>query len=59
MQTLRFEGTEEFHAKKAIQQIQKWIEKHHPRLAASAKTRMIMECLIELSEERKLLARRA
>jgi hypothetical protein len=50
---------EEFHAKKAAQQIQTWIEKKYPRLAASAKTRMIIECLIELTEERNfLMARR-
>jgi hypothetical protein len=43
-------------AKKAIHQIQKWIEKKNPRLAAAAKTRLIIECLIELTEERKFLA---
>lgn len=47
---------EEFHAKKAVQQIQSWVEKKYPRLAASAKTQMIIECLIELTEERKLQA---
>lgn len=47
---------EEFHAKKAAQQIQSWMEKKHPRLANATKTRMIIECLIELSEERKFLA---
>lgn len=46
---------EEFQAKKAVQQIQTWIEQKYPRLAHSAKTKMIIECLIELSEERKLL----
>lgn len=46
--------SEEFHAKKAVQQIQKWIEKKYPRLTAAVKTKMILECLIELSEERKL-----
>lgn len=46
---------EESHAKKAVQQIQFWIEKKYPRLASSAKTKMIIECLIELSEERKFL----
>jgi hypothetical protein len=46
---------EEFHAKKAVQQIQTWIEKKYPRLAASAKAKMIIECLIELTEERKVL----
>ena len=47
---------EEFHAKKAVQQIQIWIEKKYPRLANSQKTKMIIECLIELSEERKFLS---
>jgi hypothetical protein len=56
IQTLRYEAPEEFHARKAVQQIQKWIEKNYPRLAASAKTKMIIECLIELTEERKVLA---
>lgn len=46
---------EESHAKKAVQQIQSWIEKKYPMLANSAKTKMIIECLIELSEERKLI----
>ena len=46
----------ELQAKKAIQQIQKWIEKKYPKLAAAAKTQMIVECLIELTEERRVLA---
>lgn len=56
IQTLRPEVAEEFHAKKAVQQIQSWIERKYPKLAASAKTKMIIECLIELTEERKLIA---
>jgi len=51
-QTLR---KEELHAKKAVQQIQLWIRKKYPKLAASSKNKMIVECLIELSEERKFL----
>jgi hypothetical protein len=47
---------EEFHAKKAVKQIQSWVEKKYPRLAATAKTQIIIECLIELTEERKFLA---
>lgn len=53
LSTLR---TEEFQAQKAVQQIQKWIEKKYPRLASSTKTKMIIECLIELTEERKFIA---
>lgn len=47
---------EEFQAKKAVQQIQTWMEKKYPRLANSAKTKMIIECLIELTEEKKFSA---
>jgi hypothetical protein len=46
---------EEVQAKKAVQQIQTWIEKKYPRITTSAKTKMIIECLIELTEERKIL----
>lgn len=54
--TLRYEASAELKAKKAIQQIQKWIERRHPKLAGAAKTQMIIECLIELTEEKKFLA---
>lgn len=47
---------EEVHAKKAVQQIQTWMEKKYPKLASPAKTKMIIECLIELTEERRFLA---
>lgn len=47
---------EEFQAKKAVQQIQNWIENKYPRLTSSTKTKMIIECLIEITEERKFLA---
>ena len=47
---------EQFHAKKAVKQIQGWVEKKYPRLAASVKTQLIVECLIELTEERKFQA---
>jgi hypothetical protein len=47
---------EEIHAKKAVQKIQSWIEKKYPKLAGTAKTKMIIECLIELKEERKFFA---
>lgn len=50
---------EEFQAKKAVLQIQSWIEKKYPRLASSEKTKIIIECLIELSEEKKFLAAQA
>jgi len=48
--------SEEFHAQKAVQQIQEWIEQKYPRLTANTKTRILVECLIELTEERKFQA---
>jgi len=48
--------TEQMHAQKAVQQIQKWLEERYPRLTTSTKTRILIECLIELSEERKFQA---
>jgi hypothetical protein len=47
---------EDSHAKNAVQQIQTWVEKKYPRLAGSVKTKMIIECLIELREESKFLS---
>lgn len=55
-ETLRYRSPEELHAKKAVQRIQKLIEKKYPKLAAAAKTKMVIECLIELTEERRVLA---
>jgi hypothetical protein len=52
----QFLHKDDFHAKKAVVQIQNWIEKKYPGLTTSTKTKMIMECLIELTEERKFLA---
>lgn len=53
---LRVDTSSENKAERAILQIQKWVEKKYPRLAKSAKTKIILECLIELTEERKFLA---
>lgn len=44
------------HAMTAIQKIQKWVEENHPKLAAISKTRLIIECLIEVNEEKKFIA---
>lgn len=51
-----FLHSEESHAQKTVQQIQKWLEEKYPRLTASTKTRILIECLIELSEEKKFQA---
>lgn len=46
----------EQHAKAAVQKIQKWIEVNYPKLAAVKKTKLIIECLIEVAEESKFIA---
>lgn len=48
-------NTSEAHVKKAIKRIQSWVQKKYPELGEKSRTKMIMECLLELSEERKLL----
>ncbi|MGZ5286445.1 MAG: hypothetical protein ACXWV0_05420 [Flavisolibacter sp.] len=45
-------------AKKIIQRIQKWAEKKYPSLESVKRSEMIIECLIEVAEERKYMAAR-
>ena len=40
----------------AIQQIENWVEKTYPALSANQKSQLILECLIELATESKLIA---
>jgi hypothetical protein len=56
-QTLYKDGLSQLRAKMAIQRIQKSIETRFPVMAEGSKARLIIECLIELSEERKFLAK--
>lgn len=46
----------EIQAKKAIKRIHDWVEKKYPLTASALKTRLILECLIEITEERKFIA---
>lgn len=55
-QTLQKEGTSELHAEKAIQNIQKLIQTRYPLMASLSRSKMIIECLIELNEEKRFLA---
>jgi hypothetical protein len=55
-QTRHNDGLTDLRAKMAIQRIQKFIEKRYPVMAPGHKTRLIIECLIELTEERNLIA---
>ena len=50
------DSSADIQAKKAIQRIQKWVEKKYPLAATAFKTRLIVECLIELTEEKKYMA---
>jgi hypothetical protein len=54
--SLRHVGSAELQARKAVQHIKNWIEKTYPRLAVAAKNQLIIECLIEITEERKYVA---
>jgi hypothetical protein len=53
---LQYEGAAELQAKMAIRKIRKMIEEKYPVMASVSKSRLIIECLIEFSEERKYLA---
>ena len=55
-QTLQKESTSELRAKKAIQNIQKWMDKRYPVMASISRSKLILECLIEINEERRFLA---
>ena len=41
----------------AIKKIQTWVNQHYPVTAARLKSKLILECLIELREEQRLLSR--
>ena len=53
---LQHESAAELQAKMAIRKIRKMIEEKYPVMASVSKARLIIECLIEVSEERKYLA---
>ena len=55
-QTLQQPGRTELRATKAIQNIQNWMDTRYPAMAALSKSKMIIECLIELNEEKRFLA---
>ena len=46
----------EARARKAVQHIQKWFEENHPQATTAVKANLILECLIEVTEERKFLS---
>ena len=56
-QTLQKEGTSELRASKAIQNIQKWMDTRYPVMASISRSKLILECLIEINEERRFLAK--
>jgi hypothetical protein len=46
----------EQHAKTAIEKIQNWVADRYPTLAEIAKSQIIVECLIEIDEERRFIS---
>ncbi len=55
-QTLHHEGAAELQAKKAIQKIKKMVEERYPVMESVTKNKLIIECLIEVMEERRYRA---
>jgi hypothetical protein len=55
-QTLLKDSKSDVQAKKAIHNIQKWIDKRYPVMASITRSKLILECLIELNEEKRFLA---
>ena len=55
-QTLQKDSKSHVQAKKAIQNIQKWMDKRYPVMASITRSKLILECLIELNEEKQYLA---
>jgi hypothetical protein len=53
-QILQHEGSAQLQAGKAIQRLHKWMEERYPRLASLKRSRMIMECMIELMVEKNM-----
>jgi len=54
-QTLQHEGSAQLQARMTIQRLQKIIGNRFPKLNEAARTRLIIECLIEFNEEQRLL----
>ena len=55
-QTQQHDSIAELQAKKAIERIKKMVEEKYPVMASVSKDRLIIECLIEVGEERRYLA---
>jgi len=48
----------ELQARQVIRKIQKWAKQQYPSVASTKTERLIVECLIEITVEKKLLAAR-
>ena len=47
------ESYAELHAQLAIGLITKWVEQRYPKISAPTKSRLIIQCLMEVAQERK------
>jgi hypothetical protein len=56
VQSFQYESSAQLQARKAIQRIQQWVEEQYPSLTSNHKTKLILECLIEMDAERKYIA---
>ncbi len=55
-QTLLAASPAEVKAHQAIMAIKKWMNERYPSLSPTTEARVILECMIELNEEKKFLA---
>jgi hypothetical protein len=46
----------EMHATNALHQILQWVELNCTKMASATKSQLVLECLIEVNEERKFIA---
>jgi hypothetical protein len=49
---LQQQGQAETQARQAISHITKWVEERYPQISTSTKSRLIVQCLIEVTRER-------
>ena len=54
--SLTIQESPETKARQALQHIQKWFEIYHPGMNTATKARLIVECLIEITEERRIIS---
>jgi hypothetical protein len=55
-QSLLKDSMSEVRAKRAVRRLQKWMESQYPQITSALRSKLIIECLVEIAEERRFLA---